>query len=164
MYPEADAKSFAGATAVDAPYLSRLGGIADELEHSADNIDSFIARCRGGSAGVSAIHPTTPVSTGHFAQIERVVEAMTRIDKLSRELGSDFGFSARIDRDFRFAPDHFVTSPCDLKPPLADRHLFHRLPLRQCVLQGDRLANLRIGLRYQKVTSIPAQRLWFLLH
>lgn len=73
----------------DRPYLARLADIEEQLGRSADLIEQFIARCRGGGVQtISGPAGATPVASGHFAQIERIVEQMTRIDKLARELGS----------------------------------------------------------------------------
>jgi hypothetical protein len=70
------------------PYLARLMDIENQLAQSADLIEEFIARCRGGGVLNKVAGSAAPVATGHFAQIERVVEQMTRIDKMARELGT----------------------------------------------------------------------------
>jgi hypothetical protein len=72
---------------LDRPYFSRLSDIEGELARSADLIEEFIARCRGGGMAGNTKSPV-PAASGHFAALDRVIEQMTRIDKLSRELGT----------------------------------------------------------------------------
>lgn len=79
---------YGGECAADRPYLARLTDIEIQLSQSADLMDEFVARCRGGGTNLSAKVSDAPVASGHFNTLERIVEQMTRIDKLARELGT----------------------------------------------------------------------------
>lgn len=70
----------------DRPYLHRISSLADEVERSAALVEEFIARCRGGGVADGA-RGTAPMPSGHFAQLDRLTEAVTKLDKLTRELG-----------------------------------------------------------------------------
>lgn len=72
----------------DEPYLARLDRIEEELSRSANLIENFIDRCRGGGNQIALNAPQPPKATGHFATIERIVDQMARIDRASRELGT----------------------------------------------------------------------------
>jgi hypothetical protein len=69
----------------DLPYFARLPEIEENLTRSAERIEEFISRCRGGGMASTA-KGEAPKASGHFAALERIVEQMERIDKLSREL------------------------------------------------------------------------------
>jgi hypothetical protein len=72
----------------DVPYLDRVVAIAEEAERSATLIEGFIARCRGGGIMSGASAATAPMPSGHFAQLNRLRDAVSEIDKLARELGT----------------------------------------------------------------------------
>lgn len=70
-----------------APYLHRIGSLANSVEESAALVSEFIARCRGGGNGKVG-STDRPVSSGYIGQLDRLHEAAAELNKLAHELSA----------------------------------------------------------------------------
>jgi hypothetical protein len=91
-YDKNAAYALAGAqssnVALDRPYLTRIGELADEAAKTGDMIEQFIGRCRGGGAGDETSRLSAPMPTGHLAQLDRLSQNLARVTQLACELNA----------------------------------------------------------------------------
>lgn len=65
--------------------LDKIGMYANDLDAVASYIQAFLDRCRGGGDTAKLGGPT-PVPSGHLGELERLGNALHRVDCLAREL------------------------------------------------------------------------------
>lgn len=69
----------------DRPPLARLGDIANDVCRVGGYIEDFISRFRGSEPTTGANKPEQ-VPCGHLGELERLTDAIHRVDCLAREL------------------------------------------------------------------------------